>query len=964
MSEELAIFSERRFKMHRLLLTLTEISWLCFSQTIYVGIPQWGVQKSMDNSYTWFSVNEDLPNLNVNCLGGIKYTMNDGTRYDLYAGASTGLYRSTHGGVSWQFICTGLPNVITVKVDPSNKNTIYACSIAKIARSTDWGETWVDITPPTNTTLADGRGFDISPDNRNELYAFGLNDYYLPYPVTMYDLYKSSDMGETWNMISQRVMPFTGGPRVGALKIDPQTSQRMYFNEYAVTGTLFRSTDWGVSWEECPNIAFVNTFLIDSLQSNILYVGLKENAGPGEAGVYKSTDYGNSWNHTGLNTTNVHALAQDIINGSKIYAGGVEQIGGIAFYVSTNGGGEWRSYSTGLPPQGTVKTINPTDFQKESYTANATVFSARKLVYSTFSDRFWLSYNGHNRIIVATAEDILSSLQKKDLGQGEYPCICLDAGNNTCVVWQRNIAPTPVIAGGELWFSRFDGTNWTEPYFLASFTGPYSLDVNLPSFTIDSRTNTGYVVFEFRDRFINGPTSHLYLGWFDINNPANIQFQELEFAIAPVRCEFPSVSLGGNYLYIAFQREDRIYRIKWDIVNHQIVNRILVSEDGRLSHHPYVDVQANGVVNYVWEDSTANNIDIYRQYEGSPFLPVPVVETPGKSQWPQICKGTTWITWSEFIYPPTDNNWEICYKDMEYEGYQILSQTLEMSKYSHGVVTHSPYWPPPYEPKLTAIWTEGNQAPYEIRVKTVALPEIPFFYADAGKEYLSPWTVQREGFIQFASEPEKTIDYHPTKLIYHFPNLNREKRYRIKLVFYFESQSQDRWKMKIDADNIFHTNLWINPGEVTSLERWLPTTCYKDGEVYLNIKKIIGDYALVAQIFIYEYERETEEVTKNTQESGSLPANEPGIFIRPNPVHSTTSISYSLPNNTNEPVNLKIYDASGRMVRQWDYETIRLSDNISWNGTDETGKALSNGIYFVILETGKNHLTQKIILLR
>jgi hypothetical protein len=287
-----------------------------------------------------------------------------------------------------------------------------------------------------------------------------------------------------------------------------------------------------------------------------------------------------------------------------------------------------------------------------------------------------------------------------------------------------------------------------------------------------------------------------------------------------------------------------------------------------------------------------------------------------------------------------------------------------MSKYSHGVITRSPYWPPPYEPKLTAIWTEGNQAPYEIRVKTVALPEIPFFYADAGKEYPSPWTVQREGYIQFAPEPEKTIDYHPQKLIYHFQNLNPEKRYRIKLVFYFESQSQNRWKMKIDADNIFHANLWINPGEVTTLERWLPTACYKDGEIYLNITKIIGDYALVSQIFIYEYEREIEEISKNTQESGSLPANEPSIFIRPNPVYSTASISYSLPNNTNEPVNLKIYDAAGRMVRRWDYETIRLSDNISWNGTDENGKALSNGIYFVVLETGKDRLTQKLILLR
>ena|GEM_PF-5005911 len=937
--------------MFRLSLTLTVISWVCFSQTIYVGIPGYGVQKSMDDGYTWFSVNEDLPDLNVYCLGGIKYTMNDGTRYDLYAGTSTGLYRSTDGGVSWQFICTGIPNVVTVKVDPSNKNTIYACSIRKIARSTNWGETWVDITPPANTTCADGRGFDISPDNRNVLYAFGLNNYYLPWPVTMYDLYKSPDMGETWSMISQWVMPFTGGYRVGALKIDPQTTERMYFNEYMVTGTLFKSTDWGVSWEACPNIAFVNTFLIDSLQSNILYVGIKENAAPGEAGVSKSTDYGNSWNSTGLRTTNIHALAQDIINGPKIYTGGIEQIGDIAFYVSTNGGGEWRSSSTGLPPQGIVKTINPTDFQKDSYTANATAFSGRKLVYSAFADRFWLSYNGHNRIIVAAGEDILSSWQKKDLGQGEYPCICLDAGDNPCVIWQRNIEPTPVIGGGELWFSRFDGTNWTVPYLLASFTGPYSLDVNLPSFTIDPRTNTGYVAFEYRNRFINGPNSYLLLGWFDILNPSSFQYTQLEFAPNPERCEYPSISLGGNYLYITFQKEHKIFRTKWDIINHQIIDRIQVSEDGRFSHHPYVDVQANGVINYVWEDSTTNNIEIYSAYElDSITLRGNVSNTAGKSQWPQICKGTTWMTWSEFIYPPTDNNWEICYKDMEYEDYQNLSQTLEMSKYSHGVVI-PPSWPPPYEPKLTAIWTEGNQSPYEIRARTVIIPPPAYFYIDAGRETPSPWTVQREGYIQFAPEPEKTIDYHSQKLIYHFPNLNPAKRYRTKLVFYFESRSQNKWKMKIDADNIFHTNIWIKPANVTTLERWLPTACYKDGEIYLNITKIIGNYALVSQIFIYEYESGIEEIAKNTQESGSLLTNEPGIFVRPNPVHSVASIHYSLPKTEQGPVNLKIYDASGRLVKSFDNLPGHTNNKIIWDRTDENKRILSDGIYFMVLRS-------------
>ncbi len=246
----------------------------------------------------------------------------------------------------------------------------------------------------------------------------------------------------------------------------------------------------------------------------------------------------------------------------------------------------------------------------------------------------------------------------------------------------------------------------------------------------------------------------------------------------------------------------------------------------------------------------------------------------------------------------------------------------------------------------------------------MTLPEISYYYVDAGKEEPSPWTVQRAGYIQFGPEPEKTIDYHPTRLIYHFPNLHPEKRYRIKLVFYFESQNQNRWRMKINGDNIFHANIWLNPGEVATLERWLPTACYKDGEVYLDIIKLRGDYALIAQIFIYEYERETEEITKNIQEDGSLSTDKLGIFIRPNPVHSVASITYILPTNNQKPVALKIYDTSGRLVKQFSHLINSPFNQILWNGTDETGKSLPNGIYFAVLENGKERLTQKLILLR
>ena len=465
---------------------------------------------------------------------------------------------------------------------------------------------------------------------------------------------------------------------------------------------------------------------------------------------------------------------------------------------------------------------------------------------------------------------------------------------------------------------------------------------------------------------MNGPVSTLCLGEFTVDYPGNFELRQLESASAPDRCEYPSITHDDAYLYIVFQREDRIYRYKMELTTGNIINRIQLSEDGRLSHHPYVDAQANGRVNYVWEDSTADNIDIYWQYEDSPFLPENISNTVGKSQWPQICRGTTWLTWSECIYPPTDHNWDIYYKDLEYPGYQNLSQTPVMSQYSHGVVI-PPGWPPPYESELVAIWTEGNHVPYEIRAKSVVIPTPAYFYVDAGKINSSPWTIQRQDYIQFSPDPEKTIDYHPEKLIYRFSNLHPGKRYRIKLVFYYKSSNPKRWRLKINGDNILHANIKLNEGEITVFERILPPTCYKDSTLYLNIEKMIGDYALVSQIFIYGDGYEGESISNNTNGLTTLLNSECSISIHPNPFQSRAVIQYSLPADVMYTQAINIYDASGRRVKQINCETINQSKpwpGILWNGTDDNANTLPNGVYFAMFDHDPYKKSTKIIIMR
>ena len=62
--------------------------------------------------------------------------------------------------------------------------------------------------------------------------------------------------------------------------------------------------------------------------------------------------------------------------------------------------------------------------------------------------------------------------------------------------------------------------------------------------------------------------------------------------------------------------------------------------------------------------------------------------------------------------------------------------------------------------------------------------------------------------------------------------------------------------------------------------------------------------------------------------------------------------------------NIKIYDATGRLVRQWDYPAIRLSDQIIWHADDEQNRSVAQGVYFIKIK-GENHSqTEKVVFIR
>jgi hypothetical protein len=97
-------------------------------------------------------------------------------------------------------------------------------------------------------------------------------------------------------------------------------------------------------------------------------------------------------------------------------------------------------------------------------------------------------------------------------------------------------------------------------------------------------------------------------------------------------------------------------------------------------------------------------------------------------------------------------------------------------------------------------------------------------------------------------------------------------------------------------------------------------------------------------------------------------AKQPFLSLSPNPFKRRTNISYQIGDHgshvSDNRSHLRIYDASGSLVKSFNDLTIQPFNQIVWDGCDELGKALPAGVYFVHFETRDYKKVEKAILLR
>ncbi len=83
----------------------------------------------------------------------------------------------------------------------------------------------------------------------------------------------------------------------------------------------------------------------------------------------------------------------------------------------------------------------------------------------------------------------------------------------------------------------------------------------------------------------------------------------------------------------------------------------------------------------------------------------------------------------------------------------------------------------------------------------------------------------------------------------------------------------------------------------------------------------------------------------------------------PNPFRDNVSINFFLPEKTE--VSLEIYNLKGQRVKTLDRGLkVKGIYSITWNGKDEAGNVIANGVYFAAIRGRNIHVIKKLIFIR
>jgi uncharacterized protein (TIGR03437 family) len=231
------------------------------------------ILRSTDLGVTWTPINGP-PGANLAVVTADPVDANT-----LYAGGSTGIYKSTNGGQTWTLVYASHSGYFfegSLVVDPGNHLRVAAVLpfTGAVIRSVDGGATWTMGGAACQISNC-GAELIADPTGSGKLLLVSLG------------LYISQDWGLTFQQLSPP------GGSLPVVTFDPSHAGWIYVaSSEGVTGTLSLSMNYGATWtaKASPPTTFsaISTLAVDPSEPNILVATTAD-------GLYKSMDGAASW---------------------------------------------------------------------------------------------------------------------------------------------------------------------------------------------------------------------------------------------------------------------------------------------------------------------------------------------------------------------------------------------------------------------------------------------------------------------------------------------------------------------------------------------------------------------------------------------------------------------------------------------------------------------------------------------
>jgi photosystem II stability/assembly factor-like uncharacterized protein len=246
--------------------------------------------KSLDAGHQFQCAN--LPVLSSGTISSLVVDPRTPSTVYLTASAPGGLFKSADEGQTWNTASQGLPNngfSYTVAIDPFHSNVLFAWAGFAGYVSHDGAASWAPsslLYPADSNTGESFFGFFFDPAIPGVVYGPGFNGDFT--------LQKSTDGGQTWVELT---LPFSSSIFIGS---DPKTAGTLYAlalpDGRARFASLWKSTDGAVTWTSYPVPQGISGPLVfDPQDPQIILANYYGSPSAYQPATYRSSDGGKSW---------------------------------------------------------------------------------------------------------------------------------------------------------------------------------------------------------------------------------------------------------------------------------------------------------------------------------------------------------------------------------------------------------------------------------------------------------------------------------------------------------------------------------------------------------------------------------------------------------------------------------------------------------------------------------------------